>query len=184
MSQGVCVKSDIELDLKLDGEVFKGVDDCGNQYEYRPIVSIDNSSQLLQGPPKRPFFSIPIRVLARQNQKEYEPPLTDYEESERPKKRGDCVDGLRPCPWVSCRFHNYLDIDEMSGSLKINYRGPVEEMTHSCSLDVADNGPNRLVDVGAVMSLTRERVRQLEEKLLLKVRRRTMFAELKASSKR
>ncbi len=30
----------------------------------------------------------------------------------RPKTRGECASGPRPCPWVSCRHHLYLDVDK------------------------------------------------------------------------
>lgn len=29
---------------------------------------------------------------------------------QRPRTRGDCKDGPRPCPWVSCRHHLLLEI--------------------------------------------------------------------------
>jgi len=31
-------------------------------------------------------------------------------EPERPKTRGDCRDGLRPCPWVSCEHHLLIEL--------------------------------------------------------------------------
>jgi hypothetical protein len=36
----------------------------------------------------------------------------------RPKHRGECESGPRPCPWMSCRFHTALDVDEENGSIK------------------------------------------------------------------
>lgn len=81
----------------------------------------------------------------------------------RPRRRSDCADGPRPCPWVSCRFHLYLDIHPESGSVKVNFPDlEVWEMPHTCALDVADQGENTLDDVGQILNLTRERIRQVE----------------------
>ncbi len=80
----------------------------------------------------------------------------------RPVTRRDCVDGPRPCPFVGCRHHLYLDVTE-SGELKVNF--PVlepDELEVSCSLDVADGGEHDCQAVGDVMNVTRERVRQIE----------------------
>ena len=88
-------------------------------------------------------------------------------EYERPATRGDCLpggcNGARPCPWVSCRAHLALNADEATGSIKVNFPDvPVEEMPHTCALDIADEGGRTLEEVGTLMNLTRERVRQLE----------------------
>lgn len=80
-----------------------------------------------------------------------------------PATRAECVDGPRPCPRVSCRHHLYLDVDPHSGSIKRNFPDiGVEQMTESCSLDVADRGALTLKGVGPLLNLTRERIRQLE----------------------
>lgn len=83
----------------------------------------------------------------------------------RPKTRGDCVDGPRPCPFLSCR-HNLL--------ADVSYRGSVQFYTHqeeeSCSLDVAERGGLTLSEVGYLLDITRERTRQLEVQALSKLR--------------
>jgi hypothetical protein len=94
----------------------------------------------------------------------------------RPQTRGDCVDGPRPCPWVGCRYSLFLDVTK-AGSLKLNFPadsldGLVDNLMaleHSCVLDVAggktgDGDGVTLEDVGAMMNVTRERIRQMEEK--------------------
>jgi DNA-directed RNA polymerase sigma subunit (sigma70/sigma32) len=43
-------------------------------------------------------------------------------------------------------------------------------MGETCVLDMADRGPHSLEDVGRAMNLTRERVRQLEQEALDKIR--------------
>lgn len=88
-------------------------------------------------------------------------------EADRPRTRADCENGPRPCPWVSCRHHLYLDVNPATGSIKLNYPHlEVEELPRSCSLDVADEGHHTLEEIGAMMNLTRERMRQIELKAL------------------
>jgi DNA-directed RNA polymerase sigma subunit (sigma70/sigma32) len=43
-------------------------------------------------------------------------------------------------------------------------------MGETCALDVADRGGITLEEVGAIMNLTRERIRQVETRGLLKLR--------------
>lgn len=84
----------------------------------------------------------------------------------RPETRADCVQGVnaeRPCPFVSCKHHLFLDVSPRSGAIKINFPGlEPHEMSETCALDVADRGGATLEDVGGMMNLTREGVRQLE----------------------
>lgn len=87
----------------------------------------------------------------------------DLELALRPRTRGECQGSHRPCPWISCRHHLYLDVNPSTGALKINFPGvEVEDLEHSCSLDVADQGEHTLKEVGEIVSLTRERIRQIE----------------------
>ncbi len=89
----------------------------------------------------------------------------------RPKTRGECMDGPRPCPWVGCRHNLFLDVTE-SGSLKFNHPGvDPTEMVDSCALDIADKGNHALEEVGKYMNLVRERVRQIEAEGLIQLRR-------------
>jgi hypothetical protein len=88
----------------------------------------------------------------------------------RPKSRGDCQDMERPCPFVSCKYHLYIDVHPVRGSIKVNFPDvEVWEMTETCALDVADRGGITLEDVGEIMNLTRERVRQVETQGLSKL---------------
>lgn len=81
----------------------------------------------------------------------------------RPTTRSECVDMERPCPFVSCKYHLYIDVHPVRGSIKINFPDlEVWEMTDTCALDIADRGGITLEEVGQIMNLTRERVRQLE----------------------
>lgn len=84
------------------------------------------------------------------------------EEHPRPQRRGDCENGPRPCPYVGCRYHLYLDVTR-DRSIKYNFPDlEVWELRASCALDVADQGGITLDTVGALMNVTRERARQIE----------------------
>lgn len=93
----------------------------------------------------------------------------------RPVTRGDCIGGIRPCPWASCRHH-------MVHALKGWRSGPmpkriadaldVAEMGETCVLDIVDAHHDTdargdldgitLSDTAEHMGLTRERARQIE----------------------
>lgn len=89
----------------------------------------------------------------------------------RPRTRGDCVDELRPCPWVACKFHLYLDVNPDTGTIKINFpKLEPWELPTSCALDVAARGGITLEETGELLNLTRERIRQLEVRGLLKLK--------------
>ena len=84
--------------------------------------------------------------------------------------REDCAQAERPCPFVSCKHHLYLDVSARTGAIKLNFPDlEVWELTESCGLDVADRGGTTLEEVGAIMNLTRERVRQVEVQGLAKL---------------
>jgi hypothetical protein len=88
----------------------------------------------------------------------------------KPRTRAECADGPRPCPYVSCKHHLYIDVSPRTGAIKLNFPDiEVWDMGESCALDVADRGGTTLEDVGAIMNLTRERIRQVEVKALAKL---------------
>ena len=94
-------------------------------------------------------------------------PETDYW---KPRTRAECVDGPRPCPYVACKYHLYIDVSPRTGAIKLNFPDlEVWDMGESCALDVADRGGTTLEDVGAIMNLTRERIRQVEVRALAKL---------------
>lgn len=94
-------------------------------------------------------------------------PETDFQ---RPTVRVECLGSERPCPHVSCKYHLYLDVNPETGSIKLNFPDiEVWEMTETCALDVAERGGVTLEEVGEIMNLTRERIRQLEMSGLAKL---------------
>ncbi len=115
-----------------------------------------------------------------------------YEE-DRPRTRADCltaielandeewlrdnpgkkpIDGknsARPCPWVSCRYHLAINVTPC-GSLQVIKDW--DDGRPTCSLDVIDaNGPAILDTTGKFFGLTRERLRQIEVKALMRAKR-------------
>jgi len=94
----------------------------------------------------------------------------DVEDVAKPKTRVECATGERPCPFVSCKHHLYLDVSARTGAIKLNFPDlEVWEMTETCALDVADRGGTTLEEVGAIMNLARERILQVEVKGLAKL---------------
>jgi hypothetical protein len=94
----------------------------------------------------------------------------ETEEIERPRSRAQCLGAERPCPFVSCQHHLYLDVSARTGAIKLNFPDlEVWEMSETCALDIADRGGTTLEEVGAIMNLTRERIRQVEVKGLAKM---------------
>ena len=89
----------------------------------------------------------------------------------RPHSRTECSSDLRPCPWVACKHHLYLDVNPKTGSIKINFPDLEPwELRETCSLDVAGKGGITLEEVGEIMNLTRERIRQVEVRGLKKLK--------------
>lgn len=101
---------------------------------------------------------------------------------ERPMSRADCLQGPhseRPCPFVSCKHHLYLDVNERTGSIKLNFPDlEVWDLPETCALDIADRGGITLEEVGEIMNLTRERIRQLETRGLAKLKALSEMAAL------
>jgi hypothetical protein len=97
--------------------------------------------------------------------------LDNFDHEPLPKTRGECVGGARPCPMVSCRHNLFLEVTE-TGGIKFTFPDTeVWEMRESCALDVADRGDHTLQEVAFALNLTRERIRQLEVRGLLKLNR-------------
>lgn len=106
-------------------------------------------------------------------------------ESERPKTRAECrQNGDRPCPWVSCKFHLFLDVNPETGTLKLNFPDKeVWELTESCALDVVEqqggwdprtarSEPMTSEATGDVIGVAKSRVVQLSQKFATTLRKR------------
>jgi hypothetical protein len=106
--------------------------------------------------------TIPMRRLTRAEINEGIA-LSDAMDYRRPVQRSECREGIRPCPFVACKHHLYLDVNPVTGSIKVNFPDiEVWEMKETCALDIAERGGITLEEVGTIMNLTRERIRQVE----------------------
>ena len=119
------------------------------------------------------------RALAREHAA-YPPSLSA--EYDRPTTRAECLAGgsnaQRPCPWASCAHHLALDVAR-NGNIKLNRPSEeIWEMSETCSLDVADDGGVTLLELGALLNLTRERSRQIAEEAMARLREHRTIREL------
>ena len=150
------------------GETF-GMTHQGVSHALRREVPVERPPEA----PRRPRVRARTESMRRFSRRELdagrmaapEAELAPYYEM-RPKKRSDCLNGenaARPCPWLSCRFNTYLDVNEETGSVKFNFPDlDIDEIPETCALDIADRGGITLEEVGEIMNLTRERIRQIE----------------------
>jgi hypothetical protein len=97
--------------------------------------------------------------------------LADMLDYQRPHSRAECMKMPRPCLFVGCKHHLYLDVNPETGSIKLNFPDlEVWELPHTCALDLAEEGGLTLERIGEIMNLTRERVRQMEASAVRKIR--------------
>jgi hypothetical protein len=89
--------------------------------------------------------------------------------SELPKTRGECRDGPRPCGYLTCRHHLALDVS-FAGGVKVHWMPDEDPAWPTCSLDVADLGQHNVDETAVLLGCSRERVRQVEEQALRKLR--------------
>ncbi len=113
-----------------------------------------------------------VTLAVREEARSYLPIYEEYAD-QRPKTRGDCVGGQRPCPWHSCRYNLAIDVEHKT----ITHNFPDIEPENiapdrSCALDIADMGGVSLEDVAKMTNLTRERIRQVQEKAIEKVEKK------------
>jgi DNA-directed RNA polymerase sigma subunit (sigma70/sigma32) len=65
-------------------------------------------------------------------------------------------------------------VNPETGSIKLNFPDKeIWELQYTCALDVAEKGGITLEEVGEIMNLTRERIRQVETRGLMKLREAT-----------
>jgi hypothetical protein len=90
----------------------------------------------------------------------------DFTPPPRPRTRGECKDGPRPCPWFGCRFHLGLDLAGLNSTPRLTWPDrDVDELPATCALDLAARDGMTLDEVGKVLD-PRERVRQIEQAAL------------------
>ena len=93
------------------------------------------------------------------------PVIDDAEAPVRPRTRGECVDGPRPCPFASCEHHAIHGMMFGQQALALDddaVLAALEALPASCTLDVADREGATLEEVGLIFGVTRERIRRIE----------------------
>lgn len=81
----------------------------------------------------------------------------------RPRVRRSCLPGgwnsARPCPFVGCRHHLYLDINPDNGSITVRFPNLYPwELEESCSLDVAERGGMGIPPLAPLLAVSRQGV--------------------------
>jgi hypothetical protein len=97
------------------------------------------------------------------------PSLAIARDPEAPRTRGDCEDGPRPCPWVACRYH--LAIAEIALNGDVRLVDEWDDGRPTCALDVADEGEHTQEEIAALMSVSQQRVDQLERRAKARAQR-------------
>jgi hypothetical protein len=146
----------------------------------------DEATSVLKADPveeeRRRSKTMSRKEMARELRRRRQSGQIDPEEAEllselnqtRPRTRADCINSPRPCVYVSCKYNLYLDVNPETGSVKLNFpEKEIWELEYTCALDVAEKGGITLEEVGEIMNLTRERIRQVETRGLEKVRTAT-----------
>ena len=88
----------------------------------------------------------------------------------RPRTRAECAGERDPARLFLVNITYSWMFPRARGRSNSNFPDlDVWDMNESCALDVADRGGTTLEDVGAIMNLTRERIRQVEVKALAKL---------------
>jgi hypothetical protein len=146
-----------------------------------PIVTDDRPGVVRAEPCERsPRVRAHTVSVKRLSKRELERGAAEYPEQPgrdylRPRTFEECdsvgLGDLFPCPFVSCKHHLYLDVNPRTGSIKFNFPGrEVDELPATCALRVAQHGGRTLDAVAEVMALTRQRLSQLEDRILDKIR--------------
>ena len=78
-----------------------------------------------------------------------------------PTNREQCNNNFRPCPCARCKYHLIFETD-IRGKSDDEIVEKLLSMPESCVLDVTDTGEKTLHEVGKILGITRERVRQIE----------------------
>ena len=68
-----------------------------------------------------------------------------------PKTRGECEEGIRPCPFASCRYW-------------------IDHVRVSCALDVAEDGPKTQELIAELLGVSQPAVVKIEQRAIRKAR--------------
>ena len=89
----------------------------------------------------------------------------------RPRRRGDCLDGPRPCPYAGCRHSLVLlDVSDRSGRIWERSEEEVDALVATCALDVADRGGVGVQEIAALFGMTHQNVAVTVDRAATKLR--------------
>ncbi len=93
-------------------------------------------------------------------------------QKQRPKRRSDCINGPRPCPWASCRYHLAITVHPSGRLVEHSKRDDFSDLAETCGLDAIQRAAVESgmldVEIAEVMGMTSERVDQIATKALAK----------------
>lgn len=97
--------------------------------------------------------------------------LPQHWNGERPKFRADCEDGPRPCPFVGCRLHLLIDVDERGRLFKTrdfdeddanSIVEALHDMPQTCAWDVGQAGNHTQQEVARLLNVDQSSVSHTE----------------------
>lgn len=100
----------------------------------------------------------------------------------RPQRRSQCTED-RPCPYVGCKFNLVLEI-MMGGGLRYTRGSPDDPLApwsgdvSNCMHDHMHEAGMTLDEIGVVLGMSRERVRQIEAVALTKIKKSAFAREV------
>lgn len=133
---------------------------------------------MIESAGKRQSFEIAVRKYWKDMAK-YEADMKIYEyelaqtDAVRPKTRGECEGGVRPCPHVGCSQNLYLHVNPDNGHITMNFPELEPDEMHpefSCALDVAGGEGLTFEEIATALNVTRDAVRQIEQLSIGKLR--------------
>lgn len=98
----------------------------------------------------------------------------------RPRTRGECQAGPRPCPWVGCRWHLAWEMPVFRDALELGISadvlaGLVMGMEHTCALDFDGKGITER-ELARCLGVSRQCINQRTHNALIKLRAKIQHA--------
>lgn len=94
------------------------------------------------------------------------------EDDERPRRRGECEAGRRPCPWATCRHHLAHDLGGRFERVQ-----ELQELQETCALDVAAMGAHSITEIADYLDLSRNTAWATLQRAMGKVAARTGWGD-------
>ena len=126
---------------------------------------------------------VECRRLARNDYQKYWHHIR-LKKEKKPVARSECAEMGRPCVWISCKHHmlwifmsvgikrdpNIRMTRFLNSKSIAEFVNVIDKLIETCTFDVADKDGQTLENVAEIMGTTRERVRQIEENAIIRLR--------------